>query len=170
MHLLKSMNLQHSPPLTLMHCLNSLHFTPISHKKRDLLILRPDGASQILPSPCPTAAWDQQWWNCGTGGSGLMQPVCCPGLAWPPPETSPPSPAGTPHPPGAVAVTATASKHPTFVSKGRKKECSDVWQLSVSYSFYASLKHVSTTDFMFALVLLQLQLSFGVVFCCCLVM
>ena len=47
-----------------------------------------------------------------------------------------------------------------------KKECSDV---RVSYFFYASLKHVSTADFMFALVLLQLQLSFGVVFCCCLV-
>ena len=91
-----------------------------------------------------------------------MQPVCCPGLAWPPPETSPPSPVGTPHPPGAVAGTATAKQTSNFCVQGKKKkECSDV---RVSYFFYASLKHVSTTDFMFALVLLQLQLSFGVVF------
>ena len=134
MHLLKSTNLQHSPPLTLMHCLNSLHFTPISHQRRDLLILSPSGASQILPSPCPTAAWDQQWRHCETGGSGLTQPVCCPGLAWPLPETSPPSPAGTPHPPGAVAGTATASKHPTFVSRGQKRM---LWCLTtISFLFF----------------------------------
>ena len=90
-----------------------------------------------------------------------MQPVCCHGLAWPPPEMSPPSPVGTPHPPGAVAGTATANKHPTFASRVKKKKNA---LMSVSYFFYASLKHVSTADFMFALVLLQLQLSFGVVF------
>ena len=44
-----------------------------------------------------------------------MQPVCCPGLAGPPPEMSPPSPAGTPHPPDAVALTATTNKHPTYI-------------------------------------------------------
>ena len=90
---------------------------------------RPDfdfqhATSHSLPSPCwccPTAAWDQQWRHCGTGGSGLMQPVCCPGLAGPPPETSLPSPGGTPHPPGVVAPTATASKHPAYIFVQKKQ-------------------------------------------------
>ena len=84
----------------------------------DVLVLMSNSTAHSLPSPCwccPTAAWDQQWRHCGTGGSGLMQLFCCPGHAWLPPETSPPSPAGTPHPPGAVALTATASKHPTDI-------------------------------------------------------
>ena len=100
----------------------SMHSPSATKVKQDSLILMSKWyTAHSLPSPCwccPTAAWDQQWRHCGTGGSGLMQPVCCPGLAWPPPETSPPSPAGTPHPPGAVSLTVTVSKKPNlrFVS------------------------------------------------------
>ena len=84
-----------------------------------------NSTAHSLPSPCwccPTAAWDQQWRHCETGGSGLTQLFCCPGLAWPPPETSPPSPTGTPHPPGAVALTATANIQLTFCIQRKKKE------------------------------------------------
>ena len=90
---------------------------PTPPHTHSVLVLMSNRTAHSLPSPCwccPTAAWDQQWRHCGTGGSGLTQLFCCPGLAWPLPEMSLPSPAGTPHPPSAVDVTATANKYPTY--------------------------------------------------------
>ena len=154
-------NSAHIPLQWLIHCCNLhpvscpclekpslLHTPSITNIKAKTWY--PSDTSHALPSPCgccPTAAWDQQWRHCGTGGSGLTQLFCCPGLAWPLPETSPPSPAGTPHPPGVVAVTATANKHPTCSLCQKKKKKSNVRYASMCWGFHSVVFVVVTCVF-----------------------